>query len=230
MVHRKKKYKDKYVRAFMCGTYAMLHVKVPDYLRVWYVAKFGSPVILGQNHPARSVLEESLVSTDRVTYGQYTAMSDRLWEMAVEANAVNESEWLEFVLPEYVVRNGDVMMVDHSCEIYDAEIRPFKEELAYYFWNDVVEYINAMRIVAQDLGKPYRADWTLEMYCAEHGITVDMFEQFRRAYYRYKKDCVAQEKDARERVLKLRDVNLRKIGEKVRYQMLKFLENENADE
>lgn len=214
----------------MCGTYATLHVKVSDYLRVWYVAKFGSPVILGQNHPARSVLEESLVNTGRTNYKTGTAMSDNLWKVAVAENAVNESEWMEFVLPEYVVRDGQIKMVDSSWEIYDTEIRLFKEELAYYFWNDVVEYINAMRLVSQDLGKPYRADWTLEMYCAEHGITVDMFEQFRRAYYRYKKDCVAQEKDARERVLKLRDGNLRKIGEKVRYQMLKFLENENADE
>lgn len=214
----------------MCGTYATLHVKVSDYLRVWYVAKFGSPVILGQNHPARSVLEESLVNTGRTNYKTGTAMSDNLWKVAVAENAVNENEWLEFVLPEYVVRDGQIKMVDSSWEIYDTEIRSFKEELAYYFWNDVVEYINAMRLISQDLGKPYRADWTLEMYCAEHGITVDMFEQFRRAYYRYKKDCVAQEKDARERVLKLRDGNLRKIGEKVRYQMLKFLENENADE
>lgn len=210
----------------MCGKYATLHVKVSDYLRVWYVAKFGTPIILGQNHPARAVLEGSITKTERTNYWVGTCMSDKLWKVATEAKAVNESEWLEFVLPEYVVRDGDIVMVDNSWELYDAEIRAFKEELSYYFWNDVVEYTNAMRLLAQDLGKPYRADWTLEMYCAEHGITVDMFEQFRRAYYRYKKDCVAQEKDARERVLELRNRNLKKIGEKVRYQMLKFLEDE----
>ena len=227
MVHRKRKYNDKYVRAFVCGTYNCLHVKVADYLRVWYVAVYGSPVVLSQNHPARAVLEENLVSTDRVTYANYTAMSDNLWKMAVDANAVEKGEWLEFVLPEYVVRDGETVKVDGTWEIYDSEIRAFKNELAAVFWNAVVEYACEKRREAQDMGKPYRADWTLEMFCAEHGITVDMFEQFRRAYYRYRKECKEQEKEARERVLQRRDDNLHKIGGNVRYQMLKFLEDES---
>lgn len=54
----------------------------------------------------------------------------------------------------------------------------FKEELANVFWNALMEYITDKRKEAQDLGKPYRADWTLEMSCAEHGITVDLYDQF----------------------------------------------------
>lgn len=226
MVHRKKKYKDKYIRRFVCGSYATLHVKVPGYLRTWYVATSGSPVLLRQGHPARAVLEENLIRTDRVTYEQYTAMSGRLWKMAVEAKAVDENEWLEIVLPEYVVRDGVRVETDWSWEIYDCEIRAFKEELANFFWQDVVEYVNEKRIEAQDAGVQYRADWTLEMYCAEHGISVEMFEQFRRAYYRYRKECREKEKEARELVLKQRDENLKAVGEQVRFQMIKFLEEE----
>ena len=144
----------------------------------------------------------------------------------IEAKAVVESEWLEIILPEYVVRDGATVMVDGSWEIYDTVIRAFKDESANVFWNAAVEYINDKRLEAQDLGKPYRADWTLEMFCAENGITVDMFEQFRRAYYRYKKDCKEKEREARERVLQRRNENLEKIGENVRFHMLKFLEKE----
>lgn len=60
-------------------------------------------------------------------------MSDRMWQMAIEAKVVDESEWLEIVLPEYVVRDGATVMVDGSWEIYDTEIRAFKDELANVF-------------------------------------------------------------------------------------------------
>lgn len=229
MVHRKKKYKDKYVRAFMCGTYASLHVKESAYLRIWYIATYGSPVVLSDDNPARAVLERHLTHTDRMTYWQYTAMSGRLWKMAVEANAVNESEWLEIVLPEYVVHDGEVFKVDDSWEIYDAEIRTFKEALEVKLWQSVMKYINDKLMEAQDEGRPFKIDLTLRMFCAEHGICVEYFEQFRRAYYRYKKECREQEKESRDRVLEKRNDNLKKVGENVRFQTIKFLEGEDAD-
>ena len=226
MANRKRVYNDKYINPYILGKYSLVHVKVPYYIRIWYVSNYGSPVILGQNHLARGILEESLVSTNRKTYMNNTVMSDNVWAMAVKNNAVDSHEWLSFVLPEYVVRDGAVVKTDSSWEIYDRDIRTFKRSLETVFWGAVINYVVKMQIKAKEDKKTFKIDWTLETFCAENGISVDYFEQFRRQYYRFLIKCKEEDDGTKELVLAERDKKLKEIGEGVKYQMIKFLDSD----
>lgn len=223
---RKKKYKNGILQSYIEGKTALLYVKMPAYIRIWYAAKYGVPVVLRENHPAISIMRKSIRSTGRKAWSETSTMSEDLWGIASSHEDFDRSQWLPFVMPSTVIRNDREVEVDSSWDMYYSDIRDFKEELSYDFWNSAVDYVSRMQIRNKEDGDLFRIDWTLSRFCAENGIKVDYYEQVRRQYYRFVKENLNGPSEIREVILNQRNENLRPLGEGVRFQMLKFLDAE----
>lgn len=223
---RKKIYKNKRMKAYVDGKTALLYVKLPAYIRVWYAAMYGSPVMLRDDHAAIPVMCMSIRPTDRMAYNDTSSMSEELWKVAIQDPSFEKSEWLAFVLPESVIRNDVEVKVDGRWDLYYTDIRRFKSELDREFWRAVMMYICDMQVQCRKDGVEFRMDWTLQRFCAENGIMTEYYDQVRRQYYRKLESSRYEPAEIRELMLKSRDANLKSIDEGVRFQMLRFLDAE----
>lgn len=226
-----RKYTNRYVRAFLEMDCPVLYVKLPSYVRMWYAAEYGVPVVLEECHPARPIIEMSVHTTERVEYDpcnthNRSVMCDFVWQRAILTDGFDQKEWLALALPDKVVRSDGEVEIDDTWDLYYSDVKRVKDALNDWFWNAVFGYILSKKMDCDKDGVEFQLDRTLQMFCSENGMSTDFYEPLRRQYFRKLEDRRKERQEAKNASLERRDKNLNKIGEGVRFQMLKFMKKE----
>lgn len=221
------------MKAIIAGNASMLYVKLPAYLRLWYIATHGTPVVLGEFHPARMVMEVSIHPTARDENGtdstnNRSTITERMYNKAVADGAIESDQWLPIVLPEKVVRCGEEVDVDDTWDMYYADRARFKEAMAGMFWNAVYAYVSRAHLLATEQRRTFRLGDTLQRFCGEHGIPYACYEAMRRQYFRKVEETHQELAVWKSVTVALHDERLKQAGEGVRHHMLAFMEQKSG--
>lgn len=220
------------MRSVIAGKASLLYVKLPAYLRLWYIATHGTPVVLGEYHPARMVMEVSIHPTARDESGvestnNRSTLTSRMYNKGVATGSIESEQWLPIVLPEKVVRSGEEVDVDDTWDMYYADRARFKEGMAGIFWNAVASYVCRAHTLAVEQRRIFRIGETLQRFCGEHGIPYACYEALRRQYFRKIEESQRELAVWKSVTVALHDERLKQAGEGVRHRMLAFLDKNN---
>lgn len=224
---RIKRFKNRYLQAFLDRKYAVIHVRVPKYVRLWYIATYGSPVVLDVHHSARVIIEHSICQTNSKTLNEVMTMSMAKWAVYEKSDVFEPKSWLTLVLPDVVYRKDQEIVVDgDKWDVYDTDASSIRDALCDKFWVELIRYLFKTMVDCMKKKAEYRLDLTLQMFCAEHGISVDMYEPIRQGYFRQMKRQEKEMEEIRDAVREANNDRLKKEGESVKTKMLAFLDEQ----
>lgn len=224
---RIKRYKNRYLQAFLDRKCAVIHVRVPKYVRLWYIATYGSPVVLDVLHSARALIEHSICQTNSRTLKDVMTMSMAKWAAYEQSESFDPKSWLTIVLPDVIYRKDkEIVVTGDRWDVYDTDASSIRDALCDKFWSELIWYLFREIVDCMKKKTEYRLDWTLLRFCAEHGIAVDMYESIRQGYFRQMKRRDKELAETREAVRDANNEKLAKEGEGVKMNMLSFLDEQ----
>lgn len=224
---RIKKYRNRYLQAFLDQKCAVIHIRLPKYVRLWYIATYGSPVVLDMLHPARNLIEHSICRSNSKSIREVMTMSMQKWAVYEKSDMYDPRSWLTIVLPDVIYRNDErINVTGENWDVYDTDASTIREMLCEKFWAALMKYLYRMMTECMKKGVEYRLDLTLQRFCAEHGISVDMYEPIRQGYFRQVKRSEKEMSEIRDAVRASNDDHLRTEGESVKTKMLSFLDSQ----
>lgn len=226
-MNRRLKYKNRYLQAFLDRKCSVIHIKLPEYVRLWYIARYGSPVVLEMRHPARPLIEYAIRPSKSRTLKCVMTMSMAKWAEYERTESFDGRSWLTLVLPDYVYRNDAVVYVTgDSWDVYDAYASEIRESLCDFFWNELLVYVLKAMVDCSRRDGVYRLDHTLQRFLAENGASVDCYEPVRQGYFRRMRRIETETQQIRDAVRQHKNELLMKEGESVKLSILNFLDKD----